>query len=100
MRHKLLWDFELQTDKLIPAGKLDLVIVKKKKKERKKERTCGIFGFAVLADHWVKIEENEKKYNVFARELKKAMDDEGNGHTNCNWLGLECFLCLIACQPP
>ena len=29
--HKILWDFEIQTDHLIPARRLDLVIKKKKK---------------------------------------------------------------------
>ena len=33
--HKLLWDFEIQTDHLISARRLDLVIVKKKKKKKK-----------------------------------------------------------------
>ena len=31
--HKILWDFEIQTDLLISARRLDLVIVKKKKKK-------------------------------------------------------------------
>ena len=39
--HKILWDFEIQTDHLIPTRKPDLVQInkkKKKEKERKKER--------------------------------------------------------------
>ena len=28
---KILWDFEIQTDHLIPAGQLDLVIIHKKR---------------------------------------------------------------------
>ena len=31
--HKLLWDFEIQTDHLILARRLDLVIINKKKRE-------------------------------------------------------------------
>ena len=29
--YKLLWNFEIQTDPFISAGRLDLVVVKKKK---------------------------------------------------------------------
>ena len=38
MRHKLLWTFAIQTDHLISARRLDLMIVNKKKKKKKKER--------------------------------------------------------------
>ena len=31
--HKVLWDFEIQTDHLIPARRLELVIVNKRKKK-------------------------------------------------------------------
>ena len=33
--HKLLWDFNIQTDQLIPARRSDLIIIEKKKKKRK-----------------------------------------------------------------
>ena len=37
--HKLLWDFNIHTDHLIPARRPDLIIInKKKKKKRKKKR--------------------------------------------------------------
>ena len=66
MRHKLLWDFNIQTDHLIPARQPDLIIIKK-------ERTCEIVDFAVLADHRVKFKESKKKdkYLDLARELNK-----------------------------
>ena len=41
--HKLLWDFNIQTDDLIPARRPDLIIInkrKKKKKKKKKKRIC------------------------------------------------------------
>ena len=53
--HKLLWDFEIQTDQLISAKRPDLVIINKKK------RTCRIVDFAVPADHRLKLQESEKK---------------------------------------
>ena len=33
--HKLLWDFNIQTDHLIPARRQDLIIISKKKKKKK-----------------------------------------------------------------
>ena len=53
--HKLLWDFDIQTDHLISASRLDLI------KINKRMRTCKIVDFAVPADHRVKLVENEKK---------------------------------------
>ena len=65
--HKLLWDFNVQTDHLIPARRRDFITVNKKK------RTCKIVDFAVPADHRIKLKECEKKdkYLDLARELKK-----------------------------
>ena len=67
--HKLLWDFNIQTDHLIPARRPDLIIIKKKKKKR----TCKIVDFAVPAYYRIKLKECEKrdKYLDLARELKK-----------------------------
>ena len=66
--HKLLWDFNIQTDHLIPARRPDLIIINKKKK-----RICKIDDFAVPADHRINLKEREKKdkYLDLARELKK-----------------------------
>ena len=65
--HKLLWDFNIQTDHLIPARRPDLII------NNKKRRTCKIVDFVVPADHRIKLKECEKKdkYVDLARELKK-----------------------------
>ena len=74
MRHKLLWDFDIQTDNLISDKRRDLIIITKKKK-----RTCQIVDFAVPADHRVKLKESEKKekYLDLARELKKLQNMKG-----------------------
>ena len=42
---------------------------------------------AISADHRIKIKENEKRYKYadITRELKKAMEHEGDSDTNCNW---------------
>ena len=48
--HKLLWDFNIQTDHLIPARRPDLIIINKKEK-----RTCKIVDFTVPAKHRIKL---------------------------------------------
>ena len=53
--HKLLWDFDIQTDHLISARRPDLIIINKRKKKKKRRRTCRIVDFAVPADHRVKL---------------------------------------------
>ena len=65
--HKLLCDFNIQTDHLILARRPDLIII------NKKMRICKIVDFAVPADHRINLKESEKKdkYLDLARELKK-----------------------------
>ena len=67
MTHKLLIDFDIQTDRLILARRPDIIIINKKK------RTCRIVDFAVPVDHRIKLKESEKKdyYLDLTRELKK-----------------------------
>ena len=69
--HKLLWDFDIQTDHQISAGKADIIKINKK--------NCKIVAFAVPADHRIKLKECEKKdkYLDLAWELKKTMEQEG-----------------------
>ncbi len=83
--HKLLWDFNILTDHLIPARRPDLIIINKKKIKIK--RTCKIVDFAVPADHRIKLKECEKKnkYLDLARELKKTIEHEGDNYTNHDW---------------
>ena len=64
--HKPLWDFNIQTDHLIPTRRSGLIIINKKR------RICKIVDFAVPTDHRINLEECEKdKYLDLARELKK-----------------------------
>ena len=46
--HKLLWDFDIDTDQLIPARRPNLIIINKKK------RICKIVYFALPVDHRIK----------------------------------------------
>ena len=76
-KHKLLWDLDIQTDHLISASRLDLIILKtkqtNKKKKKKRKKTSKIVDFSVSVDHRIKLKESEKKdkYLDFAIELKK-----------------------------
>ena len=65
--HKLQWDFNIQTDHLIPARRPDLIIINIKRK------ICKIVDFAVPADHRINLKECKKKdkYLDLVRELKK-----------------------------
>ena len=78
---KLLWDFNIQTDRLIPARRPDLIIINKRKK------ICKIVDLAVPADHRINLKESEKKdkYLDLARELKKTVEYESNDCANCDW---------------
>ena len=65
--HRHLWDFDIHTDHLISARRLDVIIINQKK------RTYKIVDFAVPADHRIKLKKREKKgkYTHLAREFKK-----------------------------
>ena len=62
---KFLWDFEIQTDHIIPARRPDPA---QQQKEKKKLRTCFLVAFDVSANQREKIKENEKidKYSNLA----------------------------------
>ena len=64
--HKLIWDFNIQSDHLILARRPDLIKINKKK------RICKIVDFSIPADR-INLKESEKKakYLNLARELKK-----------------------------
>ena len=62
------WDFNIQTDHLIPARRPDPIIINRRK------RICKIVDFAILADHRINLKESEKKdkYLDLARKLKNC----------------------------
>ena len=64
--HKLLRDFNIQTDHLIPARRPDRIIINKRK------RICKIVDFTVPVDYRINLKESEKKdkYLDLAREKK------------------------------
>ena len=64
---KILWDFTIQTDHVIGARRLDMVIIDKTKSE------CRIIDFACLYDSIIQEMETDKMKgcNDWKRELKK-----------------------------
>ena len=70
--HKLLWDFDVDTDHLISARRPNLIIITPP--PTKKKRICKIVDFVVPADHRIKLKEYEKKdkYLDLARESKNC----------------------------
>ena len=75
---KILWDFEIQTDHLIPANKKKK---KKKKWKEKKKKKKNLPNCGVLADYRIKLKESEKSL----LENWKKRNMKGDGDTNCNW---------------
>ena len=65
--YKILWDFSIQTDRVIEARRSDLVVVDKK------ERSCKIIDFLVPGDSRIEEKEKDKieKYEDLGRELQK-----------------------------
>ena len=63
--HKLPWDFNIQTDHLIPVRRPDLIIINKKRESAK-------LSTLLSAGHRINLKESEKKdkYLDLARELK------------------------------
>ena len=53
--HKIIWDFNIQIDYLIPTQKKKIVKINKKKKKR----SCQVEDFAILANYRVWIKENK-----------------------------------------
>ena len=85
MRHKIVGDFEVQTDYRILAKSSDLGLIENLKNIQIKKRTC-LVDFTILADDRVKIKESERtvKYFDHTRE-KKAVKHDSDGGTTCNW---------------
>ena len=63
--YKILRDFCVQTDHVMEAWRVDLVVVDKKR------RTCKIFDFAVPED--IRIEEKEKKKIEKSSDLRREL---------------------------
>ena len=79
--HKILWNFEIQTDHLISVRKSGLIFTKKKKKKE-------FVILLILRFQRPQIESKRKwkdKHLDLARELKTTMEREGDSDINCSW---------------
>ena len=72
--HKVLWDFEIQTDHLNSARRLNLVIVYQK-------RTCRQVDVAAPTDHRKR---KERKLLGLCPRTEKAVE-HGDVDISCNW---------------
>ena len=88
--HKILWDFEIQTDHLIPAWRLDLVVVNThthKKKKEKKKVNLPVSGLCRPGGPLSENQRKRKERGVLTpcKRTKKAMKHEGDCDCNFNW---------------
>ena len=78
--YKILWNFEIQTDHLIPARRQNLVIIYKKENVQ----SCGFYHRNILQN------ENQwkwKKRQVLrpCQRTEKVVEHVGDCETNCDW---------------
>ena len=78
--HKILWDFEIQTDPLITARRPDLVLINKKKK-------LSYRRFCRPGRPRSKTEGNWKERQILGpgQKTEKTVEHEGESCTNSNW---------------
>ena len=78
--HKILKDFVIQTEQLILTRRPDLVIADKKKENLPNS------GFCHPSRPESENQKKQKEGQVFrlCKIIKKAMEHEGDGDTNCN----------------
>uniref|UniRef100_A0A087YQ23 Uncharacterized protein n=1 Tax=Poecilia formosa TaxID=48698 RepID=A0A087YQ23_POEFO len=67
-RAKILWDFQIQTDKMVMANQPDIVVVDKQ------QRKAVVVDVAIPSDYNIRKKEHEKleKYQGLREELEKA----------------------------
>ena len=76
--HKILWDFEIQTDDLIPVSRLDLVLINRRKKD-------NIILWILLFQRTTEWKLKKINKNLeFSRE-QKAMKNAGDSNTCSSW---------------
>ena len=70
--HKLIWDFDVQTDHLISPRRQDFIIISKKRE---------LAELSTLLSWLNALKESEKK----DKYLNLAVEHESDSYTNCNW---------------
>ena len=77
---KILWDFNIQTDKGISARRSDIVVIKKKEEEE----VCQLVSWRVKSKEMEKVD----KYHGFG--ASKVMGSESKSGTLCHWSIRDC----------
>ena len=77
--HKLLWDFEIQTDHLISTSRPDLVIINKK---RELAELWTLLFWLAAEGNWKKA---KRKISTWTLLWNWKSCGESDGGTNCNW---------------
>ena len=77
--HKVLWDFEIQTDRLISARRPDLVIANEKKND-------NILNSGLCRPGRLESEIKRKREEI---NIKRTIENKGDDDTNCNLVHLE-----------
>ena len=79
--HKLLWDFNIQTDHLIPARRPDLTIINNKKENLQNCRLCCPGGPQNKSEgKW-----KEGWVPRTCSRIEKDVEHESNDFANCDW---------------
>ena len=78
--HKIIWGFEIQTDPIITASRLDLVVNNKKEN----------FAYSGLYRHSGPQNENQRKQKERqvlrpCQRTEKVVENEGDSNPNCIW---------------
>ena len=88
---KILRNFEIQADLLVPAIKPSLVIINIKRLidkiewiDRKNLPACCVWTFVLQADYRVKKTKKVTNTWILLKNKKKAVEHVSNGETNCN----------------
>ena len=74
--HKIVWDFKIQNDYLIPAWRPDSALINEKK------WTCCLGDFAISVEERMKIKGNDKQILGPCQRTKKAVEHNGENYTN------------------
>ena len=80
--HKLLWDFEIQTDHQISVRRPDLIIINKK--ERKLAELWTLLSQQTTEKNWKNVKRGIST-SILLGDWKKAVEHENDDNTNCNW---------------
>ena len=84
--HKIFWDFEIQMDHLIPARRLDQVLINKRK------RTYRQFCCSGRSQSENERKGKDRQIIGPCQRIEKPVEHEGNNDTNCHrstWNGLQ-----------